>query len=60
MFTKSNKFLIEAIWTPNQDIIWIQRIVLITMGIVFLIFAATIKKTIPIVINTILCIQIIS
>ena len=40
MFTKSNKFLIEAIWTPNQDIIWIQRIVLITMGIVFLTVAA--------------------
>ena len=47
MFTKSNKFLIEAIWTPNQDIIWIQRIVLITMGIVFLIVAAKIKLVLP-------------
>ena len=37
MFTKSNKLLIEAIWAPNQDIIWMQRIVLITMGILFLI-----------------------
>ena len=47
MFTKSNKFLIEAIWTPNQDIIWIQRIVLIAMGIVFLIVAAKIKLVLP-------------
>ena len=47
MFTKSNKFLIEAIWTPNHDIIWIQRIVLIAMGIVFLIVAAKIKLVLP-------------
>ena len=47
MFTKSNKFLVEAIWTPNQDIIWIQRLTLISIGIAFLIIAAKVKLILP-------------
>ena len=47
MYTNSNKLLIEAIWTPNQDIIWIQRMVLIAVGIAFLIIAAKIKLILP-------------
>ena len=47
MFTKSNKFLVEAIWTPNQDIIWIQRLTLISIGIIFLIIAAKVKLILP-------------
>ena len=47
MYTNSNKLLIEAIWTPNQDIIWIQRMVLVAFGIVFLIIAAKIKLILP-------------
>jgi biotin transport system substrate-specific component len=47
MYTNSNKLLIEAIWTPNQDIIWIQRMVLVAVGIAFLIIAAKIKLILP-------------
>ena len=47
MFTKSNKFLVEAIWTPKQDIIWIQRLTLISLGIAFLIIAAKVKLILP-------------
>ena len=47
MYTNSNKLLIEAIWTPNQDIIWIQRMVLVAFGIIFLIIAAKIKLILP-------------
>ena len=47
MFTKSHKFLVEAIWTPNQDIIWIQRLTLISIGIAFLIIAAKVKLILP-------------
>ena len=47
MFTKSNKFLVEAIWTPKQDIIWIQRLTLISIGIAFLIIAAKVKLILP-------------
>ena len=47
MFIKSNKFLVEAIWTPNQDIIWIQRLTLISIGIAFLIIAAKVKLILP-------------
>ena len=47
MYTNSNKLLIEAIWTPNQDIIWIQRMVLVAFGIAFLIMAAKIKLILP-------------
>ena len=47
MYTNSNKLLIEAIWTPNQDIIWIQRMVLVAFGIAFLIIAAKIKLILP-------------
>ena len=47
MFTKSHKFLVEAIWTPNQDIIWIQRLTLISIGIIFLIIAAKVKLILP-------------
>ena len=47
MFTKSNKLLIEAIWTPNQDIIWIQRLALISIGIAFLVIAAKVKLILP-------------
>jgi biotin transport system substrate-specific component len=47
MFTKSNKFLVEAVWTPNQDIIWIQRLTLISIGIAFLIIAAKVKLILP-------------
>ena len=47
MYINSNKLLIEAIWTPNQDIIWIQRMVLIAVGIAFLIIAAKIKLILP-------------
>ncbi len=47
MYTSSNKLLIEAIWAPNQDIIWIQRIILISFGIAFLIIAAKIKLILP-------------
>ena len=47
MYTSSNKLLIEAIWAPNQDIIWIQRIMLVAFGIAFLIIAAKIKLILP-------------
>ncbi|MDA9373246.1 biotin transporter BioY [Pelagibacterales bacterium] len=47
MYTNSNKLLIEAIWTPNQDIIWIQRMILVAVGIAFLIIAAKIKLILP-------------
>jgi biotin transport system substrate-specific component len=47
MYTNSNKLLIEAIWTPNQDIIWIQRMVLVAFGIAFLIIAAKVKLILP-------------
>jgi biotin transport system substrate-specific component len=47
MFTKSNKFLVEAIWTPKQDIIWIQSLTLISIGIAFLIIAAKVKLILP-------------
>ena len=47
MYTNSNKLLIEAIWTPNQDIIWIQRMALVAFGIAFLIIAAKIKLILP-------------
>ena len=47
MYTSSNKLLIEAIWAPNQDIIWIQRIMLVSFGIAFLIIAAKIKLILP-------------
>ena len=47
MYTNSNKLLIEAIWTPNQDIIWIQRMVLVALGIAFLIIAAKVKLILP-------------
>ena len=47
MYTNSNKLLIEAIWTPNQDIIWIQRMVLVAFGIIFLIIAAKVKFILP-------------
>ena len=47
MYTSSNKLLIEAIWAPNQDIIWIQRILLVAFGIAFLIIAAKIKLILP-------------
>ena len=47
MHIKSNQFLIEAIWAPNQKIIWIQRFVLAAFGILFLIIAAKIKLILP-------------
>jgi len=47
MYTNSNKLLIEAIWTPNKDIIWIQKMVLVAVGIAFLIIAAKIKLILP-------------
>ena len=47
MYTNSNKLLIEAIWTPNQDIVWIQRMVLVAFGITFLIIAAKVKLILP-------------
>jgi len=47
MYTNSNKLLIDAIWTPNQDIIWIQRMVLVAFGIAFLIIAAKVKLILP-------------
>lgn len=47
MYTNSNKLLIEAIWTPNQDIIWIQKMVLVAVGIAFLIIAAKTKLILP-------------
>ena len=47
MDIKSNQFLIEAIWAPNREIIWIQRLVLTAIGILFLITAAKIKLILP-------------
>ena len=47
MHIKSNQFLIEAIWSPNQEIIWIQRLVLAAIGILFLIISAKIKLILP-------------
>ncbi len=43
MHTNSNKLLIEAIWAPNQDIIWIQRLIQVAFGITFLIIAAKVN-----------------
>jgi len=47
MHKNSNKLLIEAIWAPNQDIIWIQRMIQVALGITFLIIAAKIKLVLP-------------
>ena len=47
MHTNSNKLLIEAIWAPNQDIIWIQRLIQVVFGITFLIIAAKVKLVLP-------------
>ena len=47
MYTKSNQLLIEAIWTPKENIIWIQRFILAGLGILFLIIAAKIKLILP-------------
>ena len=47
MDIKSNQFLIEAIWAPNREIIWIQRLVLAAIGILFLITAAKVKLILP-------------
>ena len=47
MYTKSNQLLIEAVWTPKENIIWIQRFILAGLGILFLIIAAKIKLILP-------------
>ena len=47
MYTKSNQLLIEAVWTPKENIIWIQRFVLAGLGILFLIITAKIKLILP-------------
>ena len=47
MYIKSNQFLIEAIWAPNREIIWIQRLILVAIGVLFLITAAKIKLILP-------------
>ena len=47
MYTKSNQLLIEAIRTPKENIIWIQRFILAGLGILFLIIAAKIKLILP-------------
>ena len=47
MYTNSNKLLIEAIWSPSQNIIWIQRMVLVALGITFLIIGAKVKLILP-------------
>ena len=47
MYTKSNQLLIEAVWTPKENIIWIQRCILAGLGILFLIVAAKIKLILP-------------
>ena len=47
MYTKSNQLLIEAVWTPKENIIWIQRFILAGLGVLFLIIAAKIKLILP-------------
>ena len=43
----STNLLTEALWRPKEKIIWLQRAILVALGIVFLIVTAKIKLVLP-------------
>jgi biotin transport system substrate-specific component len=45
--SNSTNLLTEALWRPKEKIIWLQRAILVALGIVFLIVTAKIKLVLP-------------
>jgi biotin transport system substrate-specific component len=45
--SNSTNLLTEALWRPKEKVIWLQRAILVALGIVFLIVTAKIKLVLP-------------